>query len=54
MPQIRAIVRAAEAEDYRLSAIVRGIAASDAFRLQAVAETEPAVLALRDAVDEGG
>jgi len=34
MPQVRAIVRRAAARDYRLSAIVSGIVASDAFRLQ--------------------
>jgi hypothetical protein len=35
MPQIRAIVRRAAAQDYRLSAIISGIVASDAFRMQA-------------------
>jgi hypothetical protein len=35
MPQVRAVVRRAEAQDYRLSAIVSGIVSSDAFRLQA-------------------
>jgi mono/diheme cytochrome c family protein len=34
MPQIRAVVRRAAAQDYRLSAIVSGIVASDAFRMQ--------------------
>ena len=34
MPQVRAVVRRAAAHDYRLSAIVSGIVASDAFRLQ--------------------
>jgi hypothetical protein len=34
MPQVRAVVRRAAAQDYRLSAIVAGIVASDAFRLQ--------------------
>jgi hypothetical protein len=34
MPEVRAVVHAAEARDYRFSAIVAGIAASDAFRLQ--------------------
>ncbi len=38
MPQVRAIVRAAEAEDYRLSALVLGIVNSPAFRLQALEE----------------
>ena len=36
MPQVRAVVRAREAEDYRFSAIVAGIVQSDAFRMQAV------------------
>ena len=34
MPQVRAVVRRAGAQDYRLSAIVSGIVASDAFRMQ--------------------
>ena len=35
MPQVRAVVRGAAAQDYRLSAIVSGIVTSDAFRMQA-------------------
>jgi mono/diheme cytochrome c family protein len=35
MPQVRAVVRRAAAQDYRLSAIVAGIVASDSFRMQA-------------------
>ena len=35
MPQVRAVVRKAATQDYRLSAIVSGIVASDAFRMQA-------------------
>jgi hypothetical protein len=35
MPQVRRIVRDAEQQDYTLSAIVAGIVASDAFRMQA-------------------
>jgi hypothetical protein len=35
MPQVRAVVHAAAEQDYRFSAIVAGIVASDAFRLQA-------------------
>lgn len=35
MPQVRAIVKDAAAQDYRLSALVSGIVNSDAFRLQA-------------------
>jgi hypothetical protein len=38
MPQVRAVVRRAAAQDYRLSAIVSGIVASDAFRLQGPAQ----------------
>jgi len=36
MPQVRAIVRRAAKDDYRLSAIVSGVVTSDAFRMQAV------------------
>jgi hypothetical protein len=36
MPQVRAVVRRAAAQEYRLSAIVSGIVASDAFRMQAL------------------
>ncbi|HEX4997513.1 MAG TPA: DUF1585 domain-containing protein, partial [Terriglobia bacterium] len=36
MPQVRAIVRRAAKDDYRLSAIVAGVVQSDAFRMQAV------------------
>jgi hypothetical protein len=36
MPEVRAVVHAAEGEDYRFSAIVAGIVQSDAFRMQAV------------------
>jgi len=35
MPQVRAVVRRAAAQDYKLSAIVAGIVSSDAFRMQA-------------------
>jgi hypothetical protein len=43
MPQVRAIVTAAQKDDYRLSAIVLGIVRSDAFRLQSEPhETKPA------------
>jgi cytochrome c-type biogenesis protein CcmE len=34
MPEVRAVVRAAEREDYRFSAIVAGIVQTDAFRMQ--------------------
>ena len=36
MPQVRAVVRRAAAQDYRLSSIVSGIVTSDAFRMQAL------------------
>jgi len=52
MRQVRAIVRAAGAKDYRFSAIVAGIVESDAFRMQARAEateSKVAQLAARDA-----
>ncbi len=42
MPQIRAIVRNAEA-DYTLSALITGVVSSDAFRMQAVTD-EPVVV----------
>jgi hypothetical protein len=38
MPQVRAIVREAAKNDYRLSSIVTGIVSSDAFRMQAQEE----------------
>jgi hypothetical protein len=38
MPQVRAIVRRAAKDDYRLSAIVAGVVTSDAFRMQARAQ----------------
>jgi hypothetical protein len=43
MPQVRAIVRAAAADDYRLSALVMGIVNSPAFRLQALPEEKTAI-----------
>ncbi len=46
MPQIRAIVRAAEADDYTFSALVTGIVSSDAFRMQAVTDESGPVTAL--------
>jgi len=36
MPQVRAVVRAAEDDDYRFAAIVSGIVNSDSFRMQAL------------------
>jgi hypothetical protein len=40
MPQIRAIVRAAEDDDYRFASIVVGIVSSEAFRMQALPHAE--------------
>jgi hypothetical protein len=45
MPQVRAVVRAAEREDYRFSAIVAGIVRTDAFRMQAVVQDNAAQVA---------
>jgi mono/diheme cytochrome c family protein len=42
MPEVRAIVRAAAAQDYRFSALVTGIVRSDAFRMQAVVKDDGA------------
>jgi hypothetical protein len=47
MPQVRAVVRRAAAQDYRLSAIVSGIVSSGAFRMQAAASPRDAA-ATRD------
>jgi hypothetical protein len=38
MPQVRAIVRDAAKNDYRISSLVAGIVSSDAFRMQALEE----------------
>lgn len=46
MPQVRAIVRAAAAEDYRFSALVAGVVHSDAFRMQEFLDTGGRVAAL--------
>ena len=40
MPEVRSVVRAAAAEGYRFSAIVKGVVLSDAFRMQAVGNDE--------------
>ena len=42
MPQVRAVVKAAAQQDYRFSAIVLGIVASDSFRMQAPAPAKEA------------
>jgi hypothetical protein len=39
MPQVRAVVRRAASQDYRLSALVSSIVASDAFRMQGIDQT---------------
>jgi hypothetical protein len=49
MPQVRAVVRKAAAQDYRLSALVSGIVSSDAFRMQAVPNSK-VLLAARPAL----
>jgi Protein of unknown function (DUF1585) len=40
MPAVRAIVRQAAKEDYRFEALVKGIVASDAFRLRRLPEVQ--------------
>ncbi len=40
MPEVRGIVRAAAAQDYRFSSLVKGIVESDAFRTQAAPSDE--------------
>jgi hypothetical protein len=45
LPQVRAIVRAAAADDYRFGALVVGIVQSPAFRLQALPEGDAAIAA---------
>ena len=47
MPTVRAIVRAAERSDYRMSAFIRGVINSDAFRMRLVVRPETEV-AVRD------
>lgn len=43
MPQLRGIIRGAQAEDYRFSALVTGIVNSSAFRMQALPQAAPPV-----------
>jgi len=52
MPQVRAIVAQAAAQDYRLSALVSGIVNSDAFRLQAKPHTSGIGVAATAAVTD--
>jgi len=42
MPAVRKIVRTAAADNYRFSALVKGIIASDAFRLKKIIDDKPA------------
>jgi hypothetical protein len=53
MPQVRAIVRAAEADGFRFSALVAGVVRSDAFRMQAVTGEEVIVTAQAAPADAG-
>ena len=48
MPQVRAVVRRAAPQDYRLSAVVSGIVASDAFRMQGVTASAEATAPKKD------
>ncbi len=52
MPQVRAIVRGAEKQDYRLAALVLGIVNSDAFRKQGAGAQKPALKALKPVLKE--
>ncbi|HEX6995445.1 MAG TPA: DUF1592 domain-containing protein [Gammaproteobacteria bacterium] len=45
MPEVREIVRAARSEDYRFSALVRGIVRSEAFRMQGVVRDDATIQA---------
>ena len=45
LPQVRAIVRGAAGDEYRLSALITGIVQSPAFRMQAVPEAGAAIAA---------
>lgn len=48
LPQVRAIVRSAAAQDYTLSALVTGIVQSPAFRMQALPESGEEIAAATD------
>jgi hypothetical protein len=41
MPAVRAVIRAAARQDYRISAFVRGVVASDPFQKSVVREAAP-------------
>jgi hypothetical protein len=47
MPQVRAVVRAAEDDDYRFASVVAGIVNSDSFRMQAAPHVETNELTAR-------
>jgi hypothetical protein len=53
MPAVRAIVRRAADSGYRFESIVRGIVASDAFRMRAVPAPENEVVASRGGGNAG-
>ena len=53
LPQVRAVVRRAAAQDYRLSAIVSGIVSSDAFRMQTAASATSGRSATQPATQAG-
>ena len=54
MPQVRKIVRAAAAKDYRFSAIVAGIVRSDAFRMQGTVDDATGSSQASVAAEPGG
>jgi hypothetical protein len=51
MPQVRAVVRAAENDDYRFAGVVAGIVNSDSFRMQALPHSETDEVTARVAND---
>jgi len=54
MPTVRAIVRNAAKDDYRLSSIILGIVKSDAFQMQETVSPSPATPPARAAALESG
>jgi hypothetical protein len=48
MPQVRAVVRESEHDDYTFASIVTAIANSDAFRMQAIPHTDAGELTARN------
>src|SRR5690606_19199401 len=53
MPQVRAVVREAARQDYRFPAIVSGIVASDAFRMQASPHDHAGGVPLAAGIEDG-